>query len=305
MGNEVIKPKITFGNELRFTPYVWAKLLYMRDKGATEVAGYGVTATEDPLLVTDFVLVKQECTGVSFDLDPNDGAEYMERMMDAGLMPWQYSNILCHTHPGNSPTPSFTDETNFQKAFSHPNWAIMFIIADDGGVCCRLKVNVGPGVVRELKVVIDYSVPFGGSDVQRWNEEYQSNVSEQKFRMTGKEGQATVAKDDPLWYDGKKDRWINFDEAQQSELDRRDDSQKELDALDCYLDASNDYVLYWDNEKDVWYSYDHIEKKWYLEDLDTANGIREIATPEEPWAAKVMAWAEKYAGELISYHEED
>lgn len=176
MGNDVLHPKMTFANELRFTPYAWAKMLYMRDRGHTEVAGYGVTETDDPLLVTDFRLIRSDCTDVSFDMDPNDGAEFMETMMDAGLMPWQYSNILIHTHPGNSPIPSGMDENNFVRAFSHPNWAIMFIIAEGGASYCRIKVNVGPGIVKDIKVAIDWSIPFCGSDTESWNDEYAAKV---------------------------------------------------------------------------------------------------------------------------------
>lgn len=180
-GKLIMKPKTTFGECLKFTPYSWAKLLRMRDLGETEVAGYGITQTEDPLLVTDFVTVKQKCTMATFDLDNEDIAEYSERMMDAGLVPWMYSNILIHTHPGNCPNPSHTDEENFMKAFSHPNWAIMFIIARGGETYCRLKVNTPPGVTKELKVCVDYSHPFPGSEETAWKDEYRQKVSKEEF----------------------------------------------------------------------------------------------------------------------------
>ena len=76
MNKEFITPKMTFSDKLRFSPYAYAKLLWMRDRGNTEVAGYGVTATEDPLFVTDFILVKQECTAASFDFDSEDIVDY-------------------------------------------------------------------------------------------------------------------------------------------------------------------------------------------------------------------------------------
>ena len=36
---------------LRLTPYAWAKLIYLRDLGETEVGGFGITAADDLLLV--------------------------------------------------------------------------------------------------------------------------------------------------------------------------------------------------------------------------------------------------------------
>ena len=38
---------------LRFTPYAWAKLLYLRDRGDSEVGGFGITSRDDLLLVKD------------------------------------------------------------------------------------------------------------------------------------------------------------------------------------------------------------------------------------------------------------
>lgn len=36
---------------LRFSPYAWAKLLFLRDRGPTEVGGFGIASPEDLLLV--------------------------------------------------------------------------------------------------------------------------------------------------------------------------------------------------------------------------------------------------------------
>ena len=310
MSSEIVHPEMTFGDKLRFTPYAWAKMLYMRDRGDTEVAGYGITGTKDPLLVTDFRLIKSDCTSVSFDMDPDDGAEFMETMLDAGLMPWQYSNILIHTHPGNSPNPSGTDEKNFVKAFSHPNWAIMFIIAEDGAAYCRLKVNVGPGVVKDIKVAVDWKQPFGGTDTQAWETEYKAKVVEHKFCMTGREGAASHGADsfpvngyedpnDPLWWCEEHERWS----TQQAEFDRQiaaaDEGCHPVDEIDCHWDANGD-VAYWDDEDGVWFYYDPIKEKWYSENPDW-NGdddeFIEVTPPNEHWVTQVALWANRYADE--------
>ena len=58
---------------LTFSPTAWAKLLFLRDLGPTEVGGFGITEPDDLLCVRDIVLVEQQCTEtfVSFDdLEP-------------------------------------------------------------------------------------------------------------------------------------------------------------------------------------------------------------------------------------------
>jgi len=47
---------------LRFSPTAWAKLLYFRDRGGTEIGGFGISAEGKPLLIQEFVTVKQEAT---------------------------------------------------------------------------------------------------------------------------------------------------------------------------------------------------------------------------------------------------
>jgi len=299
-----MKPKTTFGNTLRFTPYAYAKLLWMRDRGDTEVAGYCVTGTEDPLLVTDFVLIKQECTSVTFDLDPEDGVEHTERMMDQGLSPWACNNILAHTHPGNCPNPSSVDEKNFVSAFSHPDWAIMFIIANGGETYCRLKINIGPGVTKQLGVEIDWGTPFAGTNIKSWEAEYIEKVSEKPFRMTGKEGTTAQSAhsfpdiDDPLWWDKEHERWSGLSALEDSEFNRNCQSEvKELGELDCFWDNEG-LALYWDDDSDEWYGYDPIDKIWYTGEAGS-DTFEYIETPDEPWVAQVLAWAEKNASERV------
>jgi len=318
MQGDLIKPKMTFGSHLRFTPYAWAKLLYMRDRGDTEVAGYGVTGTEDPLLVTDFVLVKQKCTTVTFDLDPEDGVEHAERMMDKGIPPWACMNILIHTHPGDSPSPSGVDEKNFKSAFSHPNWAIMFIIAEGGSCYCRMKVNVGPGSINELKVAVDWSTPFCGSDPNGWEDEYKAKVSKavSMMKMTGKEGtKVAIASTfpghskslyrniedikDPFWWNEEDNRWGRLSEAEEAELDRLGQEAVDVDTeidFDCHWDYNGD-VAYWNEETNSWFFFNPVDSKWCSETDDEGAIIGEIDRPTDEWAKKVEDWALQFSDE--------
>jgi len=301
---EFIRPKTTYGDTLRFTAHAYAKLLWMRDRGDTEVAGYCVTGTEDPLLVTDFCLVKQKCTCASFDLDPDDGADFVDKMSDAGFMPWQFQRILAHSHPGTSASPSSTDEKNFKNAFTAPDWAIMLIIAEGGEIYCRLKFNVGPGGTKNLKVSVDFSQGFRGSDPEAWETEYKAKVVEQKFRMTGKESAAPSDDcsfpvngfEDPLWWSEEHDMWT----TQQEELDRQiaesGQEYSHVDEIDCYWEPSGN-VAYWDDKDGVWFFYDPIEEQWYVRDLDGDDELIITTPPNEHWVTQVVLWANRYADE--------
>lgn len=166
---------------LKFTPYAWAKLRYMRDKGESEVGGFGITPTEDPMLITDIKMVPQKCTMATVDIEGRDISDFVNNMMDIGLAPWQCSNIWIHTHPGNSAKPSGIDENNFDKSFSHPHWAIFYILAKDGEEYCRIRFNVGPGLEFEINAVIDYDHEFPASDPKAWDKEYCDNIVIEKM----------------------------------------------------------------------------------------------------------------------------
>ena len=91
---------------LRFSPTAWAKLLFFRDRGETEIGGFGVCADEDKLRVEQFVPVKQEATTVSVRFDDQAVADFFEGQVDRGRRPEQFGRIWLHTHPGASPAPT-------------------------------------------------------------------------------------------------------------------------------------------------------------------------------------------------------
>jgi len=296
---DFMKPKMTFRDTMRFTPYAYAKMLWMRDRGDTEVAGYATTATNDPLLVTDFRLVKQKCTGASFELDPDDLVDDVECTLDAGLAPWQTHNILCHTHPGNSASPSGMDEENFKNAFTAPDWAIMFIIAEGGEIYCRLKFNIGPGGTKNLKVSVDFGQEFKGSEHELWEREYQEKVSRAKttFHMTGKESVSVNS------------FWLNKEFEAIVSNDNKDDfpampiEDDELEDLDCHWSFDGN-VEYWDDQTGEWYLYDPIGKKWFVLD-DNDDKATEVDMSKNKAAALVVKWADKYAHEWVSAMDSD
>ena len=139
---------------LRFAPTAWAKLLFLRDSGPTEVGGFGITPSADRLLVTDVQLVEQRCGPTNVAFDRHSVADYFDRQVDLGLRPDQFGRIWCHTHPDDCPLPSSTDENTFAREFGRADWAVMFILARGGQTYCRLRFNVGPGGEVEIPVTV-------------------------------------------------------------------------------------------------------------------------------------------------------
>lgn len=178
---EVSKPdKHVILPEVWFTPYVWAKMAFLRDVGETEVTGFAETSPDDPMYCVDFHLVKQTASVADAEMDDDGIAEFFDKMIVDGKSPLNFTRIWMHTHPGNSATPSNVDEETFKDAcFSDTDWAVMFILAKDGSYTCRLKHNNGPVLEKEIPVHVDWQAVFNGSDHTAWTNEHSDNVTEQ------------------------------------------------------------------------------------------------------------------------------
>ncbi len=161
---------------LRLSPYAWAKLLFLRDAGPTEIGGFGVSAACSPLLVEDIRLVTQRCDWASVEFDDGAVADYFDEQVDRGRTPEEFGRIWVHTHPGASAEPSSTDEETFARVFGGCNWAVMFILAVGGASYARLRFGVGPGGWLEIPVEIDFGAAFPESDRAAWEAEYATHV---------------------------------------------------------------------------------------------------------------------------------
>lgn len=169
-GTQVSKPC------LWFSPTAWAKLLYLRDCGPTEVGGFAITGKEDLLHVDEIHLVKQVCTEVSVAFDDEAVADFFHRQVDRGLRPEQFGRVWVHTHPGNCALPSSTDEETFDRVFGRSDWALMFILARGGQTYARIRFCVGPGGEVELPTRVDYSREFAASNWPAWRQQYVDSV---------------------------------------------------------------------------------------------------------------------------------
>ncbi|QDU94480.1 hypothetical protein Pla8534_22710 [Lignipirellula cremea] len=128
------------------------------------------------LFVEDLRLVKQDCTWTHVKFDDDSVADFFDEQVDLGRSPEQFARVWVHTHPGDCPLPSCTDEQTFDRVFGRTEWAVMAILSRQGPSYARLRFNAGPGGEIEIPITVDYSRPFEGSDRYAWEQEYGTNV---------------------------------------------------------------------------------------------------------------------------------
>jgi len=109
-------------------------------------------------------------------MDDASVADYFDRQVDEGRRPDRFARIWIHTHPGDCPLPSGTDEETFNRVFGRADWAVMFILACEGQSYARLRINTGLPLEIEIPVKIDYTHSFTGCDFDTWEDEYENNV---------------------------------------------------------------------------------------------------------------------------------
>ena len=179
---------------LRFSPYAWAKLIYLRDRGETEIGGFGLSDAVDPLLIVDVLTIKQRCTPVTVAFDDAAVADLFDELVDQGVHPQRFGRVWIHTHPGACPLPSSIDEATFRRVFGRADWAVMAIVARDGASYARLAFHVGPGGSLRIPVRVDYGRSFEGADWEAWEQEYVDHVVAQVLAPF----QASAAGADPF-----------------------------------------------------------------------------------------------------------
>ena len=180
---------------LVISPLAWLKLMLFLHAGETEVGGFAVSRADDELLyVDDFVAVRQRVTAVTVSFDDAAVADYFDDRVDAGLPPARFARVWVHTHPGDSPEPSHTDEQTFARVFGPCDWAVMLIVSRTGRTYCRLSFNAGPGGSLLLPVRVDWaSWPEVlleqseqlGTLFENWMDEYAGNVEHLPIAVPG------------------------------------------------------------------------------------------------------------------------
>jgi proteasome lid subunit RPN8/RPN11 len=171
---------------LRFNPWAWAKLSYLRDLGPTEIGGFALTDSGDPLLVTDVRLVRQVAGPASVAFDDTSVADFFDDQIDRGRRPEEFARIWVHTHPSGSARPSSVDEATFERVFGGCDWAVMAILSRTRETYARVRFAAGPGGSVELPLEVAFEAEFCGSDHAAWRAEYEACV-QQEPRTLGAE----------------------------------------------------------------------------------------------------------------------
>ena len=158
---------------VRFTQEAWAKYEHLCKRMKTEIGFFGLTPENDPFLIQQIVIPKQEVTAVSVDFDDEGLADHLESCILEGLEPWQCMRWWLHTHPGNSASPSSTDWSTWSKAFGNCDWSGMIILAKGGDTSCHFRkaVNIQQQRVvleAELDIEIETSTSF---EETQWEDE--------------------------------------------------------------------------------------------------------------------------------------
>jgi hypothetical protein len=130
------------------------------------------------------VTVDQAVSSVTVKFDDEAVADYVEAQVDLGRKPEQFLRVWLHTHPGDCPNPSGTDEDTFARVFGRCDWVVMFILANGGDTYARLQFNAGPGGSCLLPVTLACDAEFPASDFRGWEAEYLANIHPESIIAT-------------------------------------------------------------------------------------------------------------------------
>lgn len=204
------------------SPEAWVHWQVLCHAGSTEVAAFGVTSEHDPLYVERLWVPKQECTAAFCETEEGQFNDLLDWALDNQIAPSRVGRVWLHTHPGDSPGPSGTDEKTFETDFGGPDVAFMLILARGGQTSCRARFKSLKGATVEVPLAIRWSEvhkQFGlPSDAQKaaWLEEYAQKVTATRvtyyFGSAGSGpgpsfGHSTV-------YQGRGSAWGEWDDYQ-------------------------------------------------------------------------------------------
>lgn len=116
--------------EVVFSPMAALKYQWFcKAASDTEMCAMCLCETDDPLYVTDFVVLKQHVDGGYCKFDDDALQEFYMKLADEGKpIPW----IWAHTHPGGSPEPSVKDWETLDRYFEHREMSVMVIMSRNG-----------------------------------------------------------------------------------------------------------------------------------------------------------------------------
>jgi hypothetical protein len=184
----------------------WLKLQWFCHAGDTEVGGFGISATNNPLYTEEFVTIPQRTTAVTVRFEDTAVADYFDACVDRGLKPDRFARIWLHTHPGKSAEPSHTDEVTFVRSFGACDWSVMAILSRTGQTYARLAFAAGPGAQIDLPVAVHWADwPYQAVQlhtlIDAWKREYAAHVSPIPLqRPLNPPKVESIAPRDPAWW---------------------------------------------------------------------------------------------------------
>jgi hypothetical protein len=161
---------------LRFTPYAWSKVVFLRDREELEVMAFAISSSVDLLLVEDACLVRQNASSQGVRLEEASVADFFDVCVDRGLAPERFGRVWIHAHPGPAGPPSAIDRQTFARAFGECDWAVRVIVPRTGPPAACIRFRSGPGGTYRLEVAVDFGCAFPGSAPRGWEAEYRRYV---------------------------------------------------------------------------------------------------------------------------------
>ena len=160
--------------KLIFSPYAYAKYIWFRDRGKTEISAMAQSSVEDRFYIEDIHIIKQKSSAALTTFDDDGFAEYMEDMVMDGHSSSNVGRIWLHTHPGFSSTPSMTDEDTFKDKFGLCSWAIMGILSHDDMTVWLSMTSEGQSYYMKMEIDIDWKALIDNVEINKkdFEEEY-------------------------------------------------------------------------------------------------------------------------------------
>ncbi len=159
---------------LRFSPTAWAKLLFLRDCGDTEVGGLGIASVADLLYVEDVALVRQVSPACLWPFSMKRWPTFSTGRWTPGQVQ-QFAHLAAY--PSRQLLPAQPDRRrDFYEGFWQKPVGSDVYPGPRRRSYARLQFNVGPGGGLTIPVAVDYSRSFAGSNHAAWEKEFLENV---------------------------------------------------------------------------------------------------------------------------------
>ena len=172
--------------KVRFSTLAYRKYMWGLKKSNNEIGFYGISSVDDPLYIEDLSIPKQEVSGATFEFDDEGVAAHLYEWRKKGKTTAECCRIMLHTHPGDSCTPSGTDESEFVRVYGEYPWSLMIIMGQSGKMYARYRQKEPVVFSAVIPVVVEFEVPGVGDElVEGWDKQYNDRVSQKTHMLKG------------------------------------------------------------------------------------------------------------------------